>query len=236
MIGLLPVSWTVQHMKILPSLILTIAFAGCAAPPSSQPDPNAFNRAWEEQTATCKRSIITESRLDPLRPKINFGRPLTLEEQSQKEFVAESEKPALLAYDELVNRCAQDSASVLARFNAHPAYTRVLRDDARSFSALLLELYQGGISYGQFAQKRAQHRSQMAGQWEQAAATDRADREAAARANAYAAAEARAASDANDRALLEAGARLLNSAPPIPVAPVYTNCTRNGNNVNCVSR
>jgi hypothetical protein len=125
---------------------MLLGLAGCA------PKPGARTEVSPEQDvkANCTR-LYADSRIDPVRNHIQLplvlGTPQDIERLSARDRVADVDRPALKALWEAKEACRKYGEEKLGALPAH----RARSEDEVSDS--LGDLYEGTISYGQFARR-----------------------------------------------------------------------------------
>lgn len=193
----------------------------------------------------CAGTLKSDSRLDPLRPHINFDGTESIEQFASTKKPNAKEKQAILAFDEIASGCFADRAAVFRNAGA-PAY---LAQNTNEFAAAAKQakanLWAGNYTYGMYlkvAQQNFQNAEkgridgeQAEQQRQQQAQMQQAQINAVnAQANAAMMSAQAQQQVANNQSLMmfNQAQRQMN-APGSPGNPVQTNCNRMGNSVNC---
>jgi hypothetical protein len=116
--------------------------AGCAAPGAKGPSVE------DQVRAHCERAYA-DARIDPIRAKVqlplSFDDPQDVERLADRSFVTDAERPAVKALWEAKESCRREAERLLG---PPPRYREVSEGQV---SVALAELFDGEITYGQFA-------------------------------------------------------------------------------------
>lgn len=116
--------------------------AGCAGSGSKGPSP-------EDQVRTFCEQAYADKRIDPIRSKVqvplSFDAPQEVEKLANRSVVTDEERPAVKALWEAKEACRREAERVLG---PPPRYREVSEDQ---LSVALAELYDGELTWGQFA-------------------------------------------------------------------------------------
>lgn len=125
---------------------LLLAMAGCAGGPSG---PKAITPE-QEVKAKCDQ-LYADSRIDPVRGRIQvplaLGAPQDIDKLADRTRPTDADRPAIKALWEAEEACRRYGEQKLGSL---PAY-RMRSDD--EMSEALADLYDGAITYGQFARR-----------------------------------------------------------------------------------
>lgn len=126
--------------------MLLLAMVGCAGGPGG---PKAITPE-QDVKAKCDQ-LYADSRIDPVRERIQvpltLGAPQDIEKLANRTRPTDADRPAIKALWEAEEACRRYGEQKLGSL---PAY-RVRSDD--EMSEALADLYDGAITYGQFARR-----------------------------------------------------------------------------------
>lgn len=127
------------------TLLLVVGLAGCASSPGG-------NKVTPEQDVKAKcDQLYADSRIDPVRERIQvpltLGAPQDIDKLANRTRPTDADRPAIKALWEAEEACRRYGEQKLGSL---PAY-RMRSDD--EMSEALADLYDGAITYGQFARR-----------------------------------------------------------------------------------
>jgi hypothetical protein len=126
--------------------VLLLGLAGCATGPSGQKQ----NTPEQDVKAKCNQ-FYADSRIDPVRGRIQvpltFGAPQDIDKLANRTRASDADRPAIKALWEAQEACRRYGEEKLGSM---PSY-RAISDD--EMSDALADLYDGTITYGQFARR-----------------------------------------------------------------------------------
>ena len=134
--------------------ILSLALAGCAGRPSETSQAEAYNRAAQRLSGAMDQAIDGNRAFDPIRGKVGLKgvNSITFEMLANTNKPTETERAAILEYAKLRDTHVKQARALEAQYE--DPYTRINEAQSRTITALLADLYNGSLSYGEFAKKR----------------------------------------------------------------------------------
>ena len=170
----------------LPGILMVVLLSGCASQRGQQyqyvrEDP-AVTEAKAERYC---RYAYSDARINPVRSKVPIrnGGSIPIQMMSSNEFPSKEEAAAILVWAEQRQKCFEHEAML---FDATaPGHIQAQRLEV---SQLMAELYEGKITYGQYATQLTQNRARFFKQdavMRAQAARDQAQAAQAARQNLY---------------------------------------------------
>lgn len=197
--------------------------------------------------------------LDPIRPMVpEFAQEASLSQRANSKKPNTVEKGALEVLDQVKITCRKALIDYYSKNGAPPDYIRLMSKSMAEQTELLIDLWAGRLTYGQYANKRIAltekykdleagvlnvERGKADARQESQARISIAEQEARARSSAaQQAADAQSSMAATQRMMLQNQQQpktvVVQPMQPVnpagaPSNPVQTNCTRMGDSVNC---
>lgn len=103
----------------------------------------------------CNSDYQNTLAIDPIRPYVPmFAQEATLSQRASTKRPTAAEKGSLEVWDQVATECRSAFINYYAKNGAPPDYVRLMTKGAAEQRSLLMELWAGKITYGQFALRR----------------------------------------------------------------------------------
>jgi hypothetical protein len=191
--------------------------------------------AAETEYVLCMNSVGADERLIPLADKVALlqTKTQTFQMLANTTYPSKEEQSLIGIWANARQECFNQAESERVRTTAPPVLPVIAESNVK-FNAVTADLYNGKLTYGQFAQIRAQHFAEYQAQANAAFEQFKRQRQADARYE-----------DSQENARRQAVLGVLaNQRPYVPAqiqpyqmpVPQTTNCTTFGNQINCTQR
>ncbi|WP_059420271.1 hypothetical protein [Sulfuricella sp. T08] len=208
-------------MRLIITLAIVILVSGCQ---NQMQRENSSAAAIPNPGVACINELPNRSEFSRIANKVSLGTPeqQTLEMFSDMKKPTEEEKTAIAAWVKAKAECNNLSRQWSAQIKMPAQFVTINESTLSSFMILTSELYNGKLTYGEYAKARAELRSNT--QQKLAAETQNSQQQQSA-----------AEEQNKNRALMY----LMNQQAPT-IAPIqmpkHTNCYVVGNQMNCTTQ